>query len=225
MSTTVVDEEFGTRLRLIMQQFGSVADLARAVGVSDNAIYKWVTGRGKPGMSSLVNLARAAGVSVEWLATGKGQPLKARAEIHPKIPAELVATSGNSTREPAAKPGSSNSSISPQIVDYLSFRPEWLRRVFDLDAEGLALVEVVGDSMSPTIDDGDLVLADTREVRFKSDGIYVIRSGDDLSVKRIQREIDGRLTVRSDNHAYHTVTVAADGLSLFGRVVWISGRV
>ena len=34
MSTTIVDEEFGTRLRLIMQQFGSVADLARAVGVS-----------------------------------------------------------------------------------------------------------------------------------------------------------------------------------------------
>jgi phage repressor protein C with HTH and peptisase S24 domain len=230
MSTTVVDEEFGTRLRLIMQQFGSVADLARAVGVSDNAIYKWVTGRGKPGMSSLVNLARAAGVSVEWLATGKGQPLKSRAEISPKIPTEFVATPGNSTPEPSVKAGSSNAGsynakISPQIVDYLSFKPEWLKRIFDLEAEGLALIEVVGDSMSPTIDDGDLVLADTRELRFKSDGIYVIRSGEDLSVKRIQREPDGRLTVRSDNQAYHTTTVATDGLSLFGRVVWISGRV
>jgi len=28
MSTTVVDQEFRRRLRLIMQQFGSVADLA-----------------------------------------------------------------------------------------------------------------------------------------------------------------------------------------------------
>lgn len=225
MSTTVVDEEFGTRLRLIMQQFGSVADLARAVGVSDNAIYKWVTGRGKPGMSSLVNLAKAAGVSVEWLATGRGQALKSRPEIQRKIPAEFVATPGSSTREAGAKAGLSNAQISPQIVDYLSFTPEWLKRAFDLDAEGLALIEVVGDSMSPTIDDGDLVLADTREIRFKSDGIYVIRSGDDLSVKRVQREPDGRLTVRSDNHAYHTVTVAADRLSLFGRVLWISGRV
>src|SRR6266849_10037402 len=72
MSTTVVDQEFRRRLRLIMQQFGSVADLARAVGVSDNAIYKWVSGRGQPGMRSLVSLARAAGVSVEWLATGQG---------------------------------------------------------------------------------------------------------------------------------------------------------
>src|SRR5277367_2850740 len=80
MSTTVVDEEFRRRLRLIMQQFGSVADLARSVGVSDNAIYKWVSGRGQPGMISLVNLAKAAGVSVEWLATGRGTPAKGKPE-------------------------------------------------------------------------------------------------------------------------------------------------
>ena len=80
MSTTLVDEEFRRRLRLIMQQFGSVADLARAVGVSDNAIYKWVSGRGQPSMMSLVNLSKAAGVSVEWLATGRGAPTRARLE-------------------------------------------------------------------------------------------------------------------------------------------------
>ena len=75
MSTTVgisADQEFCRRLRLIMQQFGSVVDPARAVGVSDNAIYKWVSGRGQPSMISLVNLARAARVSIEWLATGAG---------------------------------------------------------------------------------------------------------------------------------------------------------
>jgi len=65
-----VDEAFRRRLRLIMQQFASVADLARAIGVSDNAIYKWVSGRGQPGVASVVQLARAANVSVEWLATG-----------------------------------------------------------------------------------------------------------------------------------------------------------
>src|SRR5579862_6560301 len=72
MTSTSVETEFRRRLRLIMQQFGSVADLAKAVGVSDNAIYKWVSGRGQPSMMSLVNLSKAAGVSVEWLATGRG---------------------------------------------------------------------------------------------------------------------------------------------------------
>jgi len=220
MSTTVVDEEFGTRLRLIMQQFGSVADLARAVGVSDNAIYKWVTARGKPGMISLVNLAKAAGVSVEWLATGKGEPLKTRPEPR-----------GVSRSEFASMPlhallgieGNANL-VSSQIVDYLNFRTDWLKRTFNAEARDLALIEVVGDSMSPTIDEADLVLADLRETRFKSDGIYVLRNRGDLSIKRIQRQPDGKFAIRSDNPAYLPVTVAPESISLVGRVIWTGGR-
>jgi len=215
MSTTIVDEEFGTRLRLIMQQFGSVADLARAVGVSDNAIYKWVTGRGKPGMLSLVNLAKAAGVSVEWLATGKGQPLKGKSE-QPAAPAAKAVA-------PATTPGAAAETGS-QGVDYLDFKPDWLKRTLNADAKDLALIEAVGDSMAPTIDEGDLVLADLRETRFKSDGVYVLNNGDDLSIKRIQRELDGKLTIRSDNPAYKPVTVAPESVSLIGRVIWMGGR-
>jgi len=220
MSTTVVDEEFGTRLRLIMQQFGSVADLARAVGVSDNAIYKWVTGRGKPGMISLVNLAKAAGVSVEWLATGKGEPLKAKPETRAALRSEFVPMPVHSLR---AMDGKSNL-VSSQIVDYLNFRPDWLKRTLNAEAKDLALIEVVGDSMSPTIDEADLVLADLRETRFKSDGIYVLRNGGDLSIKRIQRQPDGNLAIRSDNPAYQPATVAPESISLVGRVIWTSGR-
>src|ERR1700728_4524 len=144
MSTTVVDEEFRRRLRLIMQQFGSVADLARAVGVSDNAIYKWVSGRGQPGMISLVNLAKAAGVSVEWLATGQGTPAKGKPET-PLVPesAEFVTMQRNVLRA-----GANRSSIqSSQIVDYLSFRSDWLHRVINTDPRSLVLVEAAGDAM------------------------------------------------------------------------------
>src|SRR5579864_6603931 len=102
MSTTVVDQEFHRRLRLIMQQFGSVADLARAVGVSDNAIYKWVSGRGQPGMISLVNLARAARVSIEWLATGqeasKGEARAAESGEYVYMPRNSVRASGGRER-------------------------------------------------------------------------------------------------------------------------------
>jgi phage repressor protein C with HTH and peptisase S24 domain len=219
MSTTIVDEEFGTRLRLIMQQFGSVADLARAVGVSDNAIYKWVTGRGKPGMLSLVNLAKAAGVSVEWLATGKGQPAKAKADGKPAAPAKRGSTEPGMHRAASAADGPD-----PQAADYLNFNADWLRRTLNAEAKDLVLIEAVGDSMAPTIDEGDLVLADLRETRFKSDGIYVLDSGDDLSIKRVQRELDGKLTIRSDNPAYKPVTVAAESVSLIGRVIWTGGR-
>src|SRR5271168_605101 len=113
MSTTVVDEEFRRRLRLIMQQFGSVADLARAVGVSDNAIYKWVSGRGQPGMMSLVNLAKAAGVSVEWLATGRGVPAKVHND--PRAESGFLAMPHQVIRIPNSR----STLQSQQLVDYI----------------------------------------------------------------------------------------------------------
>jgi len=222
MSTTVVDEEFRRRLRLIMQQFGSVADLARSVGVSDNAIYKWVSGRGQPGMISLVNLAKAAGVSVEWLATGRGTPAKGK----PESPAP-AAESSEFIIMPAhlLRAAAGRSSIqSGQIVDYLSFRADWLRRTLNADAKSLVLIEAAGDSMAPTIGEADLVLADLGEARFRHDGIYVFRSAGTLAIKRLQRQIDGTVVIRSDNPAYEPIQVKPDELGIIGRVIWIAGK-
>ena len=220
MSTTLVDEEFRRRLRLIMQQFGSVADLARAVGVSDNAIYKWVSGRGQPSMMSLVNLSKAAGVSVEWLATGRGGPSKGKSEIHTSEPAEVVPLPHHSLRATNGRMAIQNQ----QIVDYVSFQSQWLQRALNIDLRNMALVEVIGDSMSPTIDEGDLVLVDLREGRFRHDGVYVLRAGTDLAVKRLQRQPDGALLIRSDNPAYESSMVKPEEVTLLGRVVWIGGR-
>ena len=221
MSTTLVDEEFRRRLRLIMQQFGSVADLARAVGVSDNAIYKWVSGRGQPSMMSLVNLSKAAGVSVEWLATGRGVPTKPKGELHIAEPADGVLPPRPVLHRANGRPGLPNQ----QLVDYLSFQPEWLERALNVDLRNMALVEVIGDSMSPTIDEGDLVLVDLREARYRHDGIYVLRTGSDLAVKRLQRQPDGSLAIRSDNPAYESSVVRPEEVAVMGRVVWMGGRV
>lgn len=220
MSTTLVDEEFRRRLRLIMQQFGSVADLARAVGVSDNAIYKWVSGRGQPSMMSLVNLSKAAGVSVEWLATGRGAPTKAKSDQRPPEPSDVVAMPRHVLRAANGRLAIQNQ----QIVDYLSFRSDWLQRELNVDLRSIALVEVLGDSMSPTADEGDLVLVDLRESRFRHDGVYVLRTGSDLAVKRLQRQPDGSLLIRSDNAAYPPISMKSDEVALLGRVVWVGGR-
>src|SRR5271170_8382784 len=79
MSTTLVDAELRSRLTQVIHSFGSVVALATAVGVSDNAIYKWLAGRGQPSVTNLVALARAGRVSVEWLATGEEHGRSAQA--------------------------------------------------------------------------------------------------------------------------------------------------
>ncbi len=218
--STSVETEFRRRLRLIMQQFGSVADLAKAVGVSDNAIYKWVSGRGQPGMSSLVSLAKAAGVSVEWLATGQGSTKSLLDQ--PRTPEASIFYS--TPRHALALPEAGAVLESSQVVDYLHFHQNWFQRKFGLDAARVVLIETRGDSMAPTIDEGDLCLIDLADGRFKHDGLYALRDGDELAVKRLQREPDGSLMILSDNSAYQPIRVTAGEITILGRVIWLSGE-
>lgn len=221
MSTTVGDlTPFRHRLTRILEQFGSVAALARAVGVSDNAIYKWLSGRGQPNLANLISLARAGRVSVEWLATGRvaesstGSKSEANAAEYVFVPRYIV-------KGPAAQ---GFPITSEQVVDYLAFKVEWVHRLLRADSGNLLLLEAVGDSMSPTFSDSDLLLVDLGEPRFKHDGIYVLRRDNDLSVKRIHRHPDGRLVIRSDNRAYDPCTVRGERLRIIGRVIWAGRR-
>ncbi len=220
MSTTIVEAEFRSRLTQVIQSFGSVVTLARAVGVSDNAIYKWLSGRGQPSVANLVALARAARVSIEWLATGEETRQSAQAVTRAVEHGDFIFMPRTRIRYSGGKGGMIRSD---QVVDSIAFRAEWVKRRLHTDTRDLLLIEVAGDSMAPTIRDSDLILADLAEPRFKQDGIYLLRHEDGLAVKRIQRRPDGKLLVRSDNPKYEPIVAATVGV--IGRVIWIGARV
>lgn len=48
--------------------------MAKAAGVSTSVLAKWRAEQSDPSRSNLVKMARAAGVSIHWLATGEGDP-------------------------------------------------------------------------------------------------------------------------------------------------------
>jgi phage repressor protein C with HTH and peptisase S24 domain len=114
---------------------------------------------------------------------------------------------------------------SAQVVDSLAFKTEWVRRRLIAAPRNLMLVEVIGDSMAPTLEDSDLILVDLGEPRFKQDGVYVLRRDTELVVKRLQRRPDGKLIIRSDNPAYETTLVSRESLGIIGRVIWAAGRI
>ncbi|MDP3841078.1 MAG: LexA family transcriptional regulator [Oxalobacteraceae bacterium] len=112
---------------------------------------------------------------------------------------------------------------SEQIVDYMAFKREWLQRVLGISHQDIVLVEVRGDSMAGTLDDGDLVLIDMRQNRLDASAIFVIQVGDALLVKRVQRKLNGTILIKSDNLAYEAETLEGDqlaNLKIMGRVVW-----
>lgn len=47
-------------------------ELGKRLGVSNATIHHWMSGNKLPGMANLVQIAIKLGVSVEWLATGRG---------------------------------------------------------------------------------------------------------------------------------------------------------
>ena len=220
MSTTIVDSELRARLTQVIESFGSVVAVAKAVGVSDNAIYKWLAGRGQPSVTNLVALARAARVSIEWLATGEESKQSAQAITRAVEHGDFIFMPRNRIRFSAGRDGILRSD---QVVDSIAFRAEWVKKRLSTEARDLLLIEVVGDSMAPTVEDGDLILADLAEPRFRQDGIYLLRHDSGLAVKRIQRRPDGKLLIRSDNPKYEAMVVVT--VNVIGRVIWTGGRV
>lgn len=114
-----------------------------------------------------------------------------------------------------------------QVVDYLSFRAEWVRNSLGVSVRDLALISVIGDSMEPTLSEGDVVLLDMTTKGVMDGSIYALQLNGGLLVKRIQRKLDGSIVVKPDNPRYDTEIISedsADLLKIIGRVVWVGRR-
>lgn len=107
--------------------------------------------------------------------------------------------------------------------DTFRFSRRWLAEQ-GLDGAQLSAITVAGDSMEPVLNDGDEILIDRSPRPFR-DGIHVVRLGDALLVKRVAQSGAGRLALLSQNLAYPPIEVAADEVTIIGRVVWKGGRI
>lgn len=113
-------------------------------------------------------------------------------------------------------------------VGHLGFSEGWLREM-GLTPHALTALSVAGDSMDPTLADGDEILVARTDAQFGGrlrDGIHVIRRDGTLLVKRLLFEREGRVSVISDNKAYPSdADVPLEEVEVLGRVVWKGGRI
>jgi phage repressor protein C with HTH and peptisase S24 domain len=108
---------------------------------------------------------------------------------------------------------------------HIAFDPKWLRRLSAGDPKRLSIIEAEGDSMLPTLADGDEILVAAGDERVR-DGVYVLRMEEALVVKRIAvNPASGRLSVSSDNDAYPSwPDCDPASIRVVGRVVWAGRR-
>jgi len=114
-----------------------------------------------------------------------------------------------------------------QMQASLAFQARFIREIASGDIAALSTIRVQGDSMVPTLSDGDEIVVDSADAASRlRDGIYVLRLDDMLLVKRLAlNPATRRLSIKSDNPAYPSWDDCnPDSVAIIGRVIWVGRR-
>lgn len=230
-------DAFVARLQRIVAQWRSADRIARAMGVSPSAFRKWLKGEAEPSRERLVTLARTTGVTVAWLASGEGQEPSFSRPEGPDRSSSVLPVAPNPERfvtppmfSEAALAGSPEEQPVREIggkVPQLAFERMWVTGSLGVDPDNIALEMARGDSMHPTIADGDLLLIDLADRRLREFGVYLLRYEDARLIKRVQRKLDHSLLLISDNPIYEPERLPrerAQQVEVIGRIIWRGGR-
>ncbi len=235
--------------RLAQLELGPI-EAATAAGIERTFIRDIVDGRKKSVRAdSMVKLARALKLDPARLADGELVPAVApqprlvssydpdpdengkgysrefwKPEIEgalPEIDVKLGAGEGN-VGEIIQLPSGHDTFSGHKVLTEWKLSQHWLQHEVKATPSATVVMEIVGDSMSPTYQPGDRVLVDMTQNRLVSDTVYAISDGmGEPQIKRLQRvpfSDPARVKIISDNPALETFEVDLDRLVIIGRI-------
>lgn len=210
---------FSRRFQLIVDQLslGNKKNFAELTGKSASHIYKICRGASRPSMAYLQGLYEEYNVDLHWLLTGEKSgadhvvgELKNRELVHaPMFDVQASAGLGLEVSN-------------EHVEEYFSFTKAFLSSELGISGEQLAFVSIRGESMLPTLHDGDRVLVDMSQRLVNREGVYLLQSEDGLMAKRL-KDNKGDLYVTSDNPDFKSWVIEKenrDSAPVMGKVVW-----
>jgi len=192
---------FNERFNIAFKKSGlSQHQLAKLVKVSQPSIKKLVSGESKT-FRKMPELANALNVDFVWLSTGDGDHetdhlIKNNNHVGRNgFFVEVLSVTAS------AGTGYLNSDVR-QVIKLIEYDSEQAVLLFNgVSASHLKVLNISGDSMQGTFENGDSLFVNVTINEFKSDGIYVFTFGRSLYVKRLQL-IKDKILVISDNKTY-----------------------
>jgi len=229
---TVLEEK-----KLSIKQFSTMMGYETTSRVSN-----WKLREAMP-LRACPKAAQILGVSTEWLLTGEGEreptsddmsldasmqaffskddighlparKLKALADAHIEIPIYDVRASA----------GLGAFVEREETTGALTVAKAWARQNIGYVEGVLNMIYVEGDSMQPTLDNGDMIIIDRTPIQANdfSDGIHVIRLGQKIMVKRLQIMPHDTIMALSDNPLYQPFQLDENAdFDILGKVKWI----
>lgn len=176
----------------------NAAELARMTGLTQVAIRNYIRGIKVPNAQALVKLSRALVTTSDYLLSGSA--------LRPdRIP--LL------TKIPGGDPKSWSDGEYPAGYGY-----EFIDRGDITDTNAFALV-VEGDSMSPSINSGDIVIVSPGTPVANRSIAAIAINGDERTLKRVVFLDQDRVLLQPDNESYTPMVCAKNDITLIGRVV------
>lgn len=87
------------------------------------------------------------------------------------------------------------------------------------NSKNIEAINVLGDSMEPTLYDGNVVFIDRQKDSIQKGGIFVVSTPVGLFIKRLQIKTDGTMDLISDNSSYGVENVRFEDIKILGQVV------
>ena len=217
----------GARIAKIADLVGGKKNLAHIISISESQLYRYISGDSQPTVEPLAAIAQSGNVHLDWLVLGDG-PTGLSAEINDpsnlyNAPQQFISIAEYQDPNPSIQPEQSIHNTGKP-----TFNSQWLR-VSGLNPDHLRLACAGDDSMSATINHGDLLLIDITQNRYSGDGIYLLRLENHvLAAKRLQYTLDNGLYLINDNPAYKDQLISdkqKSSITIIGRIVWTAGLI
>lgn len=215
---------------------GNQSELARHVGVSPQAVQKWVAGGSEPRGQNLDKAAEFLGVTPAFLKFGDqdgGQTEQAPSDpLRSLRPGSYMRVEGVEQDDPRLTiipkvrlrltAGLSGFEVEPEPYDGSSTTvpTDWIERN-GYSRDKLIAITVRGESMEPTFYEGDLVVINTADTQPAAGGVYAVNYEGEPAIKRLARDA-GRWWLVSDNvdqRRYYRQSFQNDTSQIIGRVV------
>jgi transcriptional regulator with XRE-family HTH domain len=232
--STAITKSLGDRIRQIADEHGGPSILARAAGLAPSTVTQYLSvregRRSEPGVAALIKLAKAANVSVNWLATGEGPK-----NANNPLPEGYFAVPFFDLRASGGRIYAFNQE---QVAAFRIFEAAQLGHPAARDLRCFDAFEEVGLEIRC----GDLVVADFSvsaratpghppwPANFKDGDLYVVAQEAKVMLRYLHRQ---RGAVKNTRPAIvatapnqKDMVIAADALDfvVIGRVIWRGGR-
>ncbi|WP_066568157.1 S24 family peptidase [Snodgrassella sp. CFCC 13594] len=225
----------------------TIASISTEIGMSHVGLSKVFSKQTLPKAETLLKINDITGCDLKWLMTGEGEPFRENsnknqgAPLTPKNLQESMAAYDVFGRpvsidefvfiprydvKAAAGHGCYNEDDKPVFT--MAFRRYWIENYLRADPKDLSVIAVKGDSMEGVLNDGDNILVNHAK-KAPGDGLYVLRMGENLIVKRTQLMPDNMLWVTSANEAYEPfgidISKPIANIEVVGKVEWFGRKI